>query len=587
MPKIKKSRQKRGLADKKTFITDTSQNSPQYFNVSQLNNELVVGKNGFSIQGTKNLKSGAEILIEILDSRGDVIYHEIRNYKEDVKRVVGVFVYQDTPPGQGTITVLSEAIRDSSGVPVPKNQRDRLNVKWSRSINVNPNSFNEDQIRFIRTPEILLNNEVYIKKRGSFITEESSFIRLGDPDFTPIEISDEIENITSFPLYSVPGQDDPLVSAVYYPPIQWVYEFLMIKAKNFSWTDNMEGRKLYISKEVLPLDQNMVIRVDEIINKNYARFEVLTDAYLDYTKKITFDTEKFFFLYKKDPFIYEEGEAVYLKNIQLGFIKTLTGECIRAQVYNRLRGEDSTFNFIGNFEIEPVELLTDMKDTRVNLIKPVGEFESQSQIDRFLTSSSNCDLVYDEDVLSNSVSIQPNILGTNQTYEAFINFQNPDIQRFTLFSYSEYTLSFQTTFSSDEKPIDSSLSVYVAGPPFFDTRLKLGEIDLTQETFHITDVSKNFFPSQTTKSVQSGSIGGSLKIIFEFTSQTNSVDHSWNIRDISLRPAQEAGFSPDYTILKVPIDTTKYGSNELSDLIYKVDLFDVNNNKAGVNLISS
>jgi len=586
MPKIKKTRQKRNLADTETFITDESENSPQYFNISQLNQELSLGKNGFAVQGSENLRAGAEIAIEVVDSVGDVIYHEVRNYKEDAKRIVGIFVYQDTAPGPATITVLSEAIRDANGVPVPPNQRNRFNVKWTRSVNVNPNKFNDDQIRFIREPELILSDEVYTKKQGKFASESASLERIGDPDFTPIEIQEQGEDFSSFPLYTL-SQGTPRVSGTVYPTKQWPYDYFMIKAGSFDWIDgNMDDETLIISKDALPLNRNMTVRLTEIVNERYARFEIVTEEYRDYLKKFSFDTETFFLLYRRDPFAYEQKETAYYKNIQIGFMQTLTGECIRAQVYNRLRNERSSFEFVGNFEIEPVELLTDIEDQRTELVSPVGVIDSQSHIDRFFTSDSNCNLNFNNDFLAKSVQIQPNATGLAEgTYQASIDFQNPDIQRFTFFSYSEYTVSFQAAFNS-ETPIDSTLEVFLTGSPFFDRMVKIGDVDLNQETYHITTVSENFVPDQTAESFQSDSTATSFEIIFKVNSPQTDVSHEWYVRDISLQPAQEAGFSPDYSILRVPIDTTKYGSNELSDLEYKVDLFDINGNKAGVNIVS-
>lgn len=594
MPKIKKSRQKRNLRNRSTFIEDTSENSPFYFNVTQIDEEFNLGKNGMVINGSENLAPGADVEIEILDVRGNVIYHEIRPYVEGVSRVVGVFVYGDTPAGQAEITILSEAIRDLDGTPVPPEQREKLNVKWTGFVNVNPNNYNEDTIRFIREPDIIIGDETYEKKRPELASTFSAFERIGSPNYEPegVVVREEFEDFSTFPLYIADGEEVPKVSIKYFPP-QWAYDYLNAIATGFDWLPNMEGELLFISSQdrdedgneigqQLPTEQDFVVEIEEVISNSLARVKPVRDPYIDFQQKFSVDTTEFFLVYERDPISYEIQETSYIKNLQLGQIQTLTGAVYRAKVYNRLRGENENFSYVGDFEVEPVELLTDIRDERTELIRPAGVFESQNDIDNFLIEGPNTNLEFEDDEFKDSVKVSST---SNQNECEFtIDFANPYVQTFEIFDYSEYTLEFQSQFIASQK-VNSGIEVVVNGRAFENVEKIVSSKELKDESYNYTEFSDNFFPRTTASSRYSDSSGESLSITFRFTVEEN-VDWNWYIRDIRLQPAQEAGFSPDYTILKVPVDLVSYDEIQLTDLVYRVDLFDINGNKAGVFLQS-
>ena len=72
---IKKFSPKENLNTYATFITDTDPNSV-YFRISEFNEVLTGGKNGFIIEGSEHLKETTEIKVEVLDVAGKTIYYE-------------------------------------------------------------------------------------------------------------------------------------------------------------------------------------------------------------------------------------------------------------------------------------------------------------------------------------------------------------------------------------------------------------------------------------------------------------------------------------------------------------------------------
>jgi hypothetical protein len=63
------------LSNFQVFEDDESQNS-EYFRITELNETLTGGKNGFLIEGSEHLKESTEIKIEIIDVYGNQIYFE-------------------------------------------------------------------------------------------------------------------------------------------------------------------------------------------------------------------------------------------------------------------------------------------------------------------------------------------------------------------------------------------------------------------------------------------------------------------------------------------------------------------------------
>ena len=100
---------------------------------------------------------------EILDYNGNPIYHEVVDYiDEDKSRVIAIYIYEDTSPGDCTITLLAEAIT-INGQAVPTEWQNKANVRWSRTVPVNPNVSNISEIIFETIPEVTVQEIVGVQ----------------------------------------------------------------------------------------------------------------------------------------------------------------------------------------------------------------------------------------------------------------------------------------------------------------------------------------------------------------------------------------------------------------------------------------
>jgi len=108
------------LEYKSVFLEDRRVTS-QYFNLTELPDTFTGGKNAFLIAGTDYLEPNTEVLVQIRDSTGRVVYTESSDgnpeYYEGISKVIAVYVYptdsvaqaiDSTAFGPCTITILGE-----------------------------------------------------------------------------------------------------------------------------------------------------------------------------------------------------------------------------------------------------------------------------------------------------------------------------------------------------------------------------------------------------------------------------------------------------------------------------------------------
>ena len=161
--------------DRYAVLVNDTQSDSKYFKITELPDTFTGGKNAFLIAGSEYLVPDTKIQIELKDSSGNIIYHEpgegmintnisgstntsiFTEYYEGVSKVVAVYVYPDMAYGPCTLTILGELreYQNTNGItqPVPFDWENKYNVKWTKTINVNPALANTTKIRFYQRPQ--------------------------------------------------------------------------------------------------------------------------------------------------------------------------------------------------------------------------------------------------------------------------------------------------------------------------------------------------------------------------------------------------------------------------------------------------
>lgn len=165
---IRKQKVRRNLVALKTRFSDLSDNSPNFFGITDMPNQFTAGKNCFKFRPVVSRFSKQDpIQIEVLDFNGKAIYHEVLDYKEsDGSLVVAVYVYEDTTPGYCTITMVGTSLFDEKLRPIPVNERRQNNLKFNYRLYVDPKKRNDSEIIYTKKPKFT------VRERKFSIIEE-------------------------------------------------------------------------------------------------------------------------------------------------------------------------------------------------------------------------------------------------------------------------------------------------------------------------------------------------------------------------------------------------------------------------------
>jgi hypothetical protein len=146
----------KGYINKKYEIQDTSQDSADYFRITNFPTAVGGGKYVFSLQGNPNtLRIGTRVDVEILDIDGNPIPSEVTSFRDRFNNHYVTFdIYDITTPGVATVTVVGVAAYDAFGKKLNANPQGGFNVKWTGRFNVLPRERNEAPILFDNPPEV-------------------------------------------------------------------------------------------------------------------------------------------------------------------------------------------------------------------------------------------------------------------------------------------------------------------------------------------------------------------------------------------------------------------------------------------------
>ena len=543
---LKKTLFKQNLDRVNKLVYDITPDSI-YFKVTELPDTFTGGKNSFLIQGSQYLVNGTEVKIEIKDALGETIYFEPAKGNpesyEGTSKVISVHIYPDTAFGPCTITILGELsdyIDDNGSViPIPDNWKDSYNVKWQAQINVNPNLRNTTKIRFYKTPEVSIAEQILpIYNRNPIITTVSASINgtaVNPPagtDFRPFNglvnyqlkindssiFSQSMEGL-KIDIKDIPQSYSPILSDIYTSKLAVVTIPYFETASN---NPNFQEVKSFVSASFTASFENLAEVVDSNINTSFARIKITN-------------------------------------------LETFTGDVHRVKIYGKSQNSLGDFQLLEDVQLESADLLIASEfSSSLNVRK--GIFTEPILESFWITGSitTNSDWAIDNDVLIKSVKLIPDV-DTNSFY-----FATSESIEFT--KDTEYQLDFTPLLSASSANY-GQLEVYLTGSSFVDTDINFGygKKILTLETptnFRRFDKQQvNFLADNT----------GNGRLFFIVKSGV------WQLADISLSTASETSFSPNEVTITVNIP------NRINDekFDFKFEFYDINNNYVPIDLKQS
>ena len=551
MSKIKQQTEFQGLGGYDVLVNDTLQSS-FYFNITELGDTLTGGKNGFLIAGSKHLKQNTNVKVEILDGDGQVVYSEIADgrpeYYEGISKVISAWIYNDTPIGVGSISILGEleTFVDSTGTAraIPTEWEGIYNVRWTKNIQINRLLPNETRVRFFRKPTIAVTEIIRtIRERDTYSnTQQGTLDGIAiDPDV---------------------GKD-------------W-YRFrgntvYRLKLQSGSWDRIIEDNG---SITVTGLNQSYSTTVKKILNSStvlattpYFVTSSNSPTSTAYEQSITnIVSGSYTASFTSESFSGPNIASSSLADITISNLETFAGDVHRIKLFRKIIGGDvnTDYTIIQDSIIEANELLRDNSKTGID--SRTGVFNTSSDISNYWTTSSvNLSANINNSTLFQSVHLSGSLYGS--TGHAFYsNNQN------TFVDGSEYQLKFSTIGSGS----DAYMDVYMSGSSFNNSSGSvvfpddgygklIGSIS-TEKTRVFVDFEDNFVPDQDGAGVVNFVVKGG----------------QFYIGDISLIEFFESSFSPNEfnTVIENPSIITQQTYQ------FKAEFFDINSNKIPVDIIS-
>ena len=401
----------------------------EYFNISELTDVFTGGKNAFLIAGSNKLVQGSEIRVQIRDSNGKVIYVEFSNgypyeYYEGVSKVCSVHIYPtETAFGPATITILGVA-KD-----VPAEWQNKFNVKWEKTIQIDPSQFNITKVRFYKRPQATISeilSPVYRIESGSKVPSNVT------ASFADIKISrldtfaGDVKRVKVFRTSEGDISDYDLIQDI------------LLESKNLLTTYNISasvvGDAGLFNAETIKLwntgSLNVVFTNDEIDNG----IKISGSGDFIYNSYLNLDTSS----------VYEFGiDAYYKENSDKNLEIYLSGSLLGTQLIGTLYGTSPTKNLLDTIiQFQPLK-----NDVSASLkIKNSGEWHIGN-----ISLKNSQDTAFSPNSIS-FITSMPTVIG-NETFN--FKFEFYDVNN----NYIPVAVTQSATFTGGNNNVGGTLTL--------------------------------------------------------------------------------------------------------------------------------
>ena len=525
----------KGLQFIDVWYTDTSLTSPDYFQISEFPTRLTAGKNLFKLLGNPTtLKVGGYLNLEILDYNGDPIYYEIVDYiDEDTSRVIAIYIYEDTSPGDCTITLIAESVN------APTEWQGRPNIKWTRTVQVNPTAANDSEIIFETLPEITLSEQVgaHLDRTytaGQFpiyTTGKIKYFLLNNQPAIEISGGSFINDMTAGTItVAAPQNATPLPT---YTP---------------STTAYTSSIKKVLSSTTALLDTAYTV---------YSSKTIFTHIYTN------FANSSFSLTYESTPTYTETQNSESYALIQISGLQPATGDVSRIKTFMNNNGTVGTWELINDVELAETEIFV---SNTASLFPDasIGSFTSQDIIDNYwsrnafrgrTTLTPPPTLVWSTASIDNAMKISSAL--NLDAKDTVLKIRSDVTGIFQENASYKITIDALGTRSGSAAPV---LAIYMSGSSFyqdptdyfnqeFSTKFgkRIGELRVTSNNQRFDDYVLNFNSDYTGT--------GILQLVVE--------SGNWQVANIRTTSDNDAGYTPDYTRIKSLVPTAHKSNNQL------------------------
>jgi len=522
---IKRQNNFKNLKNVNVFKEDINND---YIKIYELPDNIGQGKHSFLLDiKTNEFVNESQIKVELISSKGNVIYTEYPKYREGNLRRVAIWVYNSDDNGTATLSIVGEL------KSVPDEWKGVYNVRTSATININKKLDNISPIRFYIKPDIEISElrKPYVSRSwtGGSLTTFTGSKSVG---FYSSKKNKYYINITDKDISSNIEKDGIFQTANPNPP------------DTLSKLKSQKVNKEYFTS-----------KIEKVINPNLIRLEdVIYTSYEDQDYTIQYTTPPTFSVTEN----YQSYADINITNME-----AFSGNIFRIKTYLKSKGiindndNNIEYNQIDDSVLTSKELLSYL-DTGSYIDINTGQLKDTSSLDYWTLNydTNNWEYELSNDYFINNIRLH-NIDYNNKEYFSIESNLRP-----LLYSNTQYNISFnaQTTVTSSIKKseLDIYLINYDISGSLIEERL-VGTLE--------TDISKNYENVQAFNAINK---------IGYYAVRLVAKSGDWRLSDISLKQGYQSGFSVNSYNYRVPIPTWA----RFDDLDFRIDFYDKNNNKA-------
>jgi hypothetical protein len=531
---------------------ETDNNSPNFINVTFVQDTYTSGKNIFKIKPNyKNIQKNS-IDYEILDINGNTIYHNKLQYTDDDgSEVIAIHIYENTPIGNAAIYFVGRVNVDLAGNTLLPSQNRQNNYRYINRLHIDRSKRNDSDIIFVTEPRF-----VVYEKKAHIVEEKFTNNKLttiyGTGSYLLINDSPTIlEGDGTFKSEMETGTlSFPVLSDNYFPKQKY-------EIPNFAYSSRIRSivspvqlileTPLYVSSSV-GSNANIKKGVTKIQSQPYS-----IEYYQNPTERNTTQNEK--------PYA-----KIDIENMEAG-----TGQVSRVKVFTKSAVKpQSEYQLVYDSELYSKNILVD--DTTSLIEYPIGIFNGNTNVvsgPSFYSSSFNAVNYWNvirlngapsaskstnSSYLSNAISILPtaSLSGSQE-----LMLEQTGSVRIPFWKDTSYTLKFDYYLTKNVLDTrDSKLDVYISGSSFVNNNelgYFLGSVPTHKGSLSIV--------RDYTIPIKPNSDGdGILRFVMR---------DGTKIANIRVQENVERGFSSNRTKLYVPI--TNEHKNEYLD--FKIQFF--------------
>jgi len=543
----------KGLEFIPVLYEDPSLTSPDYFQISEFPLRLTAGKNLFKLRGhPTNLRVGGALGIEVLDYNGDPIYTEVVDFiDEDKSRVIAIYIYENTSPGDCTITLVAEATTIENNA-VPQDWQGKVNLRWKRTVPVNPMVANVSEIIFDKLPVVTVQEQIGVQLDRQYATTQFPTYNTGTVRFTSqngqpvIELTGgKFESDMKTGTITVASPTNPTPTPAY-PVVTTPYVSTIKKILTPTTALLDKEYTVYSSESIFPHTYNQ------------------------------FENSSYSLSYEATPIYVETENSESFAYIQIEGLEPATGDVSRTKVYTNNKGTVGTWELVNDVELEETEIFVPSTSSLLPDVS-IGTFVTQSTIDTYWeahsyqgnTESTAPTLTWTTESLDLATLIDSSIDITANN--SVLTFQNKDAYKGVFIATSSYKVTIDAlgTRSSVSGNNDPVLGVYMSGSAF---------------NFNTTDLFNQELPKTLGKRIGELRVSGDSERFDDkvFSFESDNAGHGsiilvvesgvWQVADIRTTTDNDVGYTPNYTRIKTFVETTHKIDNQIS---FKVEYYNV------------